>query len=64
MLKPLLLYGWKRNDGKLQFDWDSDTNIQRVQARVQGLLKGCRDVGLMRVGASVEARRAKRAASA
>ena len=42
ILKPLLLYAWKRSDGKLQFDWDSDTNIQRVQTRVQGLLKGCK----------------------
>ena len=29
-------------DGKLAFDWDSDTNIQKVQNRVQGLLKGCK----------------------
>ena len=29
-------------DGKLALDWDSDTNIQKVQNRVQGLLKGCK----------------------
>ena len=26
----------------LEFDWDSAENIQRVQTRVQGLLKGCK----------------------
>ena len=39
MLKPLLHYGWKMNDGKLMFDWDSDTNMKKVQNRVQLLLK-------------------------
>ena len=42
ILKPVDLYGWKIEDGKLEFDWDSDANIQRVQTRVQGLLKGCK----------------------
>ena len=42
MLKPLLHYGWKMNDGKLMFDWDSDTNMRKVQNRVQLLLKGCK----------------------
>ena len=42
ILKPIDLYGWKIKDGKLEFDWDSDANIQRVQTRVQGLLKGCK----------------------
>ena len=41
-LKPLFHYGWKMCDGKLAIDWDSDTNIQKVQNRVQGLLKGCK----------------------
>ena len=42
ILKPVDLYGWKIEGGKLEFDWDSDANIQRVQTRVQGLLKGCK----------------------
>ena len=42
VLKPLDLYGWKIQDGMLEFDWDSDANIQRVHTRVQGLLKGCK----------------------
>ena len=42
MLKPLLHYGWKMNDGKLMFDWDSDTNMKKMQNRVQLLLKGCK----------------------
>jgi hypothetical protein len=27
ILKP---HGWKIQDGKLEFDWDSDENIHRV----------------------------------
>ena len=32
--KPTTYTVWM--DGKLEFDWDSDTNVQKVQSRVQG----------------------------
>ena len=42
VLKPLELHGWKVNEGKLAIEWDSDENIEKIQQRVRGLLKGCK----------------------
>jgi hypothetical protein len=40
-LLPITQYGWKLTDERLTVDWDSEENIQAVNERVAGLLKGC-----------------------
>ena len=39
--KPLTDYGWMVVEGKLSVEWDSPSNMDEVQERVAGLLKGC-----------------------
>ena len=41
MTLPITQYGWKLTDERLTVDWDSEENIQTVNERVAGLLKGC-----------------------
>ena len=41
-LLPLTKHGWKLENDILTSDWDSEENIQNVNKRVAGLLKGCR----------------------
>ena len=41
-LPPIDKYGWKKNNGTVSPDWDSDENIKAVEDRVSFLLKGCR----------------------
>ncbi len=41
-LLPLSDYGWKIHDNSLTIDWDSPANVATVDARVVGLLKGCK----------------------
>lgn len=41
-LAPLHGYGWTRDkDGKLKIHWDTDENRQKVNKRVDLLMKGC-----------------------
>ena len=40
-LLPLMKHGWKLENDILTFDWGSEENIQNVNKRVAGLLKGC-----------------------
>ncbi len=42
ILQSLTQYGWKLNNKKLTFDWDSEKNMNLVQERVNKLLKGCK----------------------
>jgi hypothetical protein len=35
-------YGWKREDGKLQYIWDTDENMHEVTIKVKRLTKGCK----------------------
>ena len=41
-LLPLSGYGWKIHNNSLTIDWDSPANVAAVDARVTGLLKGCK----------------------
>ncbi len=41
-LLPMSVYGWKIHNNSLTIDWDSPANVAAVDARVTGLLKGCK----------------------
>ena len=41
-LLPLSIYGWNVHNNTLTIDWDSQANMATVDARVTGLLKGCK----------------------
>ena len=34
-------YGWKVNNGNLEFIWDTEENIKKVDERINKLQKGC-----------------------
>ncbi len=42
VLQPLSEFGWNINNDILTIDWDSKENMEAVQERVTGLLKGCK----------------------
>ena len=41
-LQPVTSYGWCLKEGELKVEWDTESNIGTIRARVHALTKGCK----------------------